>query len=90
MLVLRKQNQVPAIPIKKQKTELYSTESEKKNDTTATWHLRYSKNIIFFTIMTDFRVWMKHNFLRQYKLTKLIQNIENLNITIIKLKKKGG
>ena len=56
MLVLRKQNQVPAIPIKKQKTELYSTESEKKNDTTATRHLRYSKNIIFFTIMTDFRV----------------------------------
>lgn len=36
MLVLRKQSQIPAVPIKKQKTELYSTQSEKKNDTTAT------------------------------------------------------
>lgn len=37
MLDLRKQNQIPAIPIKKQKTELYSTKSKKTE-----WHHCYT------------------------------------------------
>lgn len=64
--------------------ELYSMDSEKGMTILVYRHLKCSKNIMLFIVMTLQTPNETDNFLGKYKLTKLIQNSENLHRRIIK------